>query len=120
MIKIKGRVLDRDEDSPAYSARSSVPGQQRRMITYATVTRMINDLHGNELGAEGKNVEVHLDALVQLQDFGQGHSLAPPGFDLENRRVVGLGGDRCNSRETIMKRTRLLVESLKSVVLLLL
>lgn len=74
------------------------------MIAYATVTGMIDDLHRNELGAEGKNVEVNLDALVQIQDFWQGHALAPPGFDFENWGVISLGGDGWNLRETISER----------------
>lgn len=64
---------------------------------------MINDLHRDVLAAEGKDVEVYLDALVQLQDFRQGHSLAPPGLDLENRRVAGLGGGCCDRKVAITK-----------------
>lgn len=58
------RALDWYENSPAYGARSSVSGQQGRMITYASMARMIDNLHGDELGAKRKNIEVYLDALV--------------------------------------------------------
>lgn len=97
------KTIDMVIDSPAYSARSPVPGQQGRMITYAMVTRMINDLHRDVLAAEGKDVEVYLDALVQLQDFRQGHSLAPPRLDLENRRVAGLRGGCCDRKVAITR-----------------
>lgn len=46
---------------------------------------MIDHLHGNELAAERKNVQVDLDASVEVQDLGQGHALAPPGLDFEDR-----------------------------------
>jgi len=57
------RVLDW-LNSPAYGARSSVPGQQGRVITYASMARVIDNLHGDELGAKGKDIEVYLDTSV--------------------------------------------------------
>ena len=73
-----------------------MPRQYRGMVADALVARMVDHLHGYELGAEGQNVEVDLDAAVELEDLGQGHALAAPGLDLEDRRAVGLGRYRCN------------------------
>ena len=56
---------------------------------------MINHLHGDELTAEWKDVQVHLDPFVHLEDLWQRHAFAPPRFDLEDRSIVSSCCDSC-------------------------
>ena len=72
-----------------------MPRQDGGMVADAAVPRVVDHLHGDELRAEGEDVEVDLEALVELEDLGQRHTLAAPGLDLEDRRVISLGRYRC-------------------------
>ena len=49
---------------------------------------MINLLHGNELGAEGHDINVGIDRFVLLQNLWQDDTLSPPGFVLENLDTI--------------------------------
>lgn len=70
-------------------------GQDGGMIDDGAVLRAVDNIHGDELGAEGHDVEFGTHCVVGVHHLWDGLPLdAPPG-ELEHRRPVLLRCHRC-------------------------
>ena len=61
-----------------------MPGQQGGVVDDAVVLWEVNHVHGDELGAEGKDIEISSHGLVLAEDVWEGLSLPPPPLHLEH------------------------------------
>ena len=46
-----------------------MPGQDGGVVDDGAVLGVVDDVHGNELGAEGQDIQVRLNRLVLLQNL---------------------------------------------------
>ena len=81
------------------------------VLNFANFIALNTNLKGDELGAEGHDVEVGPDALVLLQDLGPGHPLQPPRLELEHRNAISSGGHS----EGVLEMVRWLYRGVLSV-----
>lgn len=58
------------------------------MVDDRTLFGVVNDLHGDELGAKGQNIEVCLGSLVLIHHFWDGLAFHSPAGELENRDTI--------------------------------
>lgn len=58
------------------------------MVNDGAVLRVIDDVHGDELGAEGHHVEFGSHRLVRVHHRWDGLSLHPPPRELKHGRAV--------------------------------
>lgn len=63
------------------------------MVDDGAVLRVIDDVHGDKLGAEGHDVEFGSHRLVRIHHLRNGLSLHPPPGEFKHGRAVFL---RCN------------------------
>lgn len=68
-------------------------GQDGWVVDDGAVLGVINDVHGDELGAEGHDVELGIHCLVGIHHLRNGLSLDPPPWELEHWRPILL---RCH------------------------
>lgn len=68
--------------------------QDGRVVDDGAVFGVVDDLHGDELGAEGHDVELGPHGFVGVPHFWEGSPLDPPLGEFENRRPVLLGRHR--------------------------
>ena len=69
------------------------------MVDNGAMLRMVDNLHGNELGAEWQDVQLRIERLVLVQNVRQDRALVPPARELEHGDVVLLRllGERVGS-----------------------
>lgn len=77
--------------SPVDSRGSSVPGKDGRVINDGTVFGVVNYIHGDELCAEGKHVELSTHGSVGLCHLPYGLAFHSPSRELEHRGPIFLG-----------------------------
>ena len=63
-------------------------GQDGRVVDDGAVLGVVDDVHGDELGAEGHDVKLGAHRLVGLHHLGDGLPLESPPGELEHRRPV--------------------------------
>ena len=64
--------------------------QQGWVVNDRAMFRVVNDLHGDELGAEGQDVELCTDSLVLSHHLWDGLTLHSPTGELEDRHTIFL------------------------------
>ena len=69
--------------------------QQRGVVDDGAVLGVVDNLHGDELGAEGQHVELGARGLVLGHHLRQRLALQAPAGKLEDRHVVPLCLDGC-------------------------
>lgn len=69
-------------------------GQDGGVIDDRTVLGMVNNIHRNELGAEGHDVELRPHRLVCVHHLREGLTLVPPAWKLEQRCPIFLCSHR--------------------------
>lgn len=84
--------------SPVDGRRSSMQGQDRGVVDDGAVLGVIDYVHGDELGAEGHDVELGAHSLVRFQHLWDGLPLDSPPWELEHRRPVLLCRHRWKSK----------------------
>lgn len=62
--------------------------QDGRVVDDGAMLGVINYVHGDELGAEGHDVEFSAHRLVGIHHLWDGLPLDPPPWELEHRRPV--------------------------------
>lgn len=62
--------------------------QDGGVVDDGAVLGVIDDVHGDELGAEGHDVELGTHRLVGIHHLRDGPPLDPPPWELEHRRPV--------------------------------
>lgn len=77
--------------SPVDGRGPSVPGKQTWVVDDGAVAGRVDDLHGDELAAEGQDVELGTQSLVFGHDVGQSLSFRPPAGKLEHWHTILLG-----------------------------
>ena len=82
-----------------------MPREQGGVVDDSLVLRQVNDLVGDELGAEGQHVEVDVQRLVLLQDLRHCHLLHLPALVLVYRHILR---HRSLGYETVLGRIVLL------------
>lgn len=90
----RSMTLRQERGSPVDGRRPPVQRQDGRVVDDGAVFGVVDDLHGNELGAEGHDVEFGPHGIVSFPHLRQGVTLDPPLGELENRRAVLLGRQR--------------------------
>ena len=65
-------------------------GQDGGVVDDGAVLRVVDDVHGDELGAEGHYVEVSTHRLVGLHHLCDGFPFDPPPWELEHWRPIFL------------------------------
>lgn len=63
-------------------------GQDGGMVDDGAVHGVINDVHRDELGAEGHDVELGAHSLVGIHHLRDGLPLDPPSWELEHWRPI--------------------------------
>ena len=74
--------------SPVDGGGSAVARQQGGVVDDGLVAGQVDDLVGDELGAEGQDVEVDVQRPVLLEHLRHGHLLHLPPLVLEHRHVL--------------------------------
>lgn len=69
------------------------------MVDNGAMLGVIDDVHGDELGTEGHDVELSSHRLVCVHHLRNGLSLDPPPWELEHRCPVLLRRHRCTRGE---------------------
>lgn len=79
---------------PGDGVGTAMSWKNRRMVDDALVFGGLDDLHRNELGAEGQNVERRIDGPILFEHGGNDDTLLPPRFKFEHGNAVlsGLRG----------------------------
>ena len=93
--------------SPVDSRGTTMPRQQGGVVDDGLVLWQVDDLVGDELGAEGQHVEVNVQRLVLLQDLWHCHLLHLPALVLEHRHILrhrSLGCDSFGSHCVTLSR----------------
>lgn len=85
--------------SPVDSRGSPVARQQGGVVDDGAVFGVVNDLHGNELGAEGQNVELGTRSLVLRHYLRDGLALHTPAGELEHGHAIFLRLSGCGKKE---------------------
>lgn len=67
--------------------------QDGRVVDDGAVLGVIDDVHGDELGAEGHDIELGAHSLVRIHHLRDGLPLHPPPWELEHRSPILL---RCH------------------------
>lgn len=80
--------------SPIDGRGPPVQRQDGRVVDDGAVLRVVDDLHGDELGAEGHDVEFGPHRVVRSPHIRQGIALHPPLGEFEHRRPVLLSRQR--------------------------
>lgn len=83
--------------SPVDGRRSPVQRQDGRVVNDGAVLRVFDDIHGDELGAEGHHVEFGSHRLVRVHHLRDGLSLQPPAGELKHGRAVLLRCHGCKA-----------------------
>lgn len=79
---------------PVNGRSSSVSGQERRVVDDGAVSGMVDHIHGNELGAEGHDVEFSAHGFVGFHHLRDWLPLHSPARELKHRCAVFF---RCHS-----------------------
>lgn len=74
--------------SPVDGRGSSVQRQDGGVVDDGAVLGVVDDIHRNELGAEGHDIELGADRLVGLHHLWDGLPLDTPPWELEHRCTV--------------------------------
>lgn len=62
--------------------------QQGGVVDNGAVFRVVDDLHRDELGAEGQNIELSTSGLVLSNHLRDGLALHTPAGELEYRNTI--------------------------------
>lgn len=95
-FEIYGRytTLRQKWGSPVDGRGPPVQRQDGWVVDDGAVFGVVDDLHGDELGAEGHDVELGPHGIVGVPHLWEGSPLHPPLREFENRRPVLLGCHR--------------------------
>lgn len=74
-----------------------MPGEQARVVDDGAIAGGTDDLHGDELAAEGQDVELGTQGLVLRHHVGQSLPLCPPAGELEHRHSILLSLQACGT-----------------------
>lgn len=85
---------------PVDGRGSSVARQQRRVVDDGAQFGVVDHLHGDELGAEGQDVELGAGGSVLGHHLWDGLTFDPPARELKDRNAVllRLSGLKTHSR----------------------
>lgn len=86
LLFLRQRVLSCDP--PVDGRGSSVARQQRRVVDDGAQLGVIDHLHGDELGAEGQDVELGAGGGVLSHHLWDGLTFDPPARELEDGNAV--------------------------------
>lgn len=89
--------MEGSSSSPVDGRRSPVQRQDGRVVNDGAVLGVIDDVHGDELGAEGHHVELGSHRLVSTHHLRDGLSLHPPAGELKHGRAVLLRCHGCGA-----------------------
>lgn len=90
--------------------------QQGGVVDDGAVFRVVNDLHGDKLGAERQNVELWACGLVLRHHLRKGLTLHPPAGELKHRNAIFLrlcGWRKKKEMDNSLKENILLVKKIK-------
>ena len=71
-------------------------GQDGGMVDDGLMDGMVNDFNGDELGAEGKDIQLGIHALVLFQHLRQRLTLLTPPRELEHTDAIFFCSLCCN------------------------
>lgn len=115
LLQILGRGIQkrkqRSSSSPVDGRRSPVQRQDGRVVNDGAVLRVVDDIHGDELGAEGHHVELGPHRLIRIHHLRDGLSLHPPAGEFKHRRAVLLRRHGCKAGRRGLKDERVTVVS---------
>lgn len=74
-----------------------MPGKQTRVVDDGAMAGGIDDLHGDELAAEGQDVELGTQSLVFCHHIRQSLSFHPPAGKLEHWHSILLSLQACGT-----------------------
>lgn len=74
-----------------------MPGEQTRVVDDGAMAGGIDDLHGDELAAEGQDVELSTQSLVFCHHVRQSLSFLPPAGKLKHWYSILLGLQACGT-----------------------
>lgn len=74
-----------------------MPGEQTRVVDDGAMVGGIDDLHRDELAAEGQDVELGTQSLVLRHHIRKGLSFYPPAGELEHWYSILLGFQACGA-----------------------
>lgn len=83
--------------SPVDGGGAPVARQQARVVDDGAMPGGADDLHGDELAAEGQNVQLGSQGPVVRHHVGQGPTLGPPAGELEHRHAILLSLQACGT-----------------------
>lgn len=72
-------------------------GEQTWVVDDGAMAGGTDDLHGDELAAEGQDVEFSTQSLVFCHHIRQSLSFYPPAGELEHRHSILLGFQACGT-----------------------
>lgn len=82
---------------PVYGGCPSMERKYGGMIADRFVSRVVDHIHGYELGAERQHVQLGAHTLVSFQHLGDRLSFLSPRFVLEHRHPILVRHLRCNN-----------------------
>ena len=85
--------------SPVDGRGSPVARQQGGVVDDRAVFRVVDDLHGDELGAKGQNIEFSTCGLVLSYHLWDGLALHTPAGGLEYRNTIFLRFSCCDQKK---------------------
>lgn len=90
---------EHEHHSPVDSGGSPVARQQGGVVDDGAVFGVVDDLHGDELGAEGQDVELSTSGLVLSHHLRDGLALHTPAGELEDGNAILLRFSCCLKKE---------------------
>lgn len=93
-------MIQADEDFailPVDGRGPSVPREQTWVVDNGAMEGSIDDLHGNELAAEGQDIELGTQSLVFFHHLWQSLSSRPPAGELEHWHSILLSLQTCGT-----------------------
>jgi hypothetical protein len=79
-----------------------------RVIDDALVLGELDDLHWDELGAEGHHIQLGTQGLVLLQDLRDGLTFESPPWVLEHTHAISLSCLGCNTQRGTLSNKKYL------------
>ena len=72
-----------------------MPGEQTRVVDNGAMAGGIDDLHGDELAAEGQDIELSTQSLVYCHHVRHSLSSRPPAGELKHWHSILLSLQAC-------------------------
>lgn len=74
-------------------------GQQGRVVDDGAMLWLVDDFHGDELGAEGQNVELSTRGVILRHHLRDGLTLHTPAGELKDRHAIFLCLSGCGETQ---------------------